>query len=174
MYVSAIFLILFRKYLAIGRALAAWLRRPIRVSSSSFDAFLFSRIFFKSVCQELNLSEVSDSSSVLVLIFHPKMVADSASVPSSASFDSDRQSSLCTGSFSEIGLQNVWMARAMAFVPRCLLLSRSGMAVIPSSMYISTLPLGSNGIQTSNSLPCEKGDVSTGSESNGSDMVCGE
>ncbi len=60
-----------------------------------------------SSCHEWNLSEVSDSDRVLVFIFHPRMVADSFSDPSSANLDRDRQSSLCTDSFSDTGRQKV-------------------------------------------------------------------
>ena len=57
--------------------------------------------------QALNLSDGRDMVNVLELTSQPRMVADSDGMPSAASFDRDKQSSLLIGSTGEMGLNMV-------------------------------------------------------------------
>ncbi len=100
-------LILFRKYRAKGSISAAWFKRPRIHSSSSSVACLFWMMDLMSCCQAINLSKGKETDKNLVLILHPNTEATSDKVPSSASFDSERQSSLGIGSLGDKGLQIV-------------------------------------------------------------------
>ena len=106
----------------------------MRHSISSIDPFLCWSIELMSFCQDLNLSSGRDTVISLVLICHPKTMAVSERVPSSANFDSERQSSRVVCSFGANGRQMVCIASAIALVPLIMLSFKSGTIVIPSSM----------------------------------------
>jgi hypothetical protein len=58
-------------------------------------------------CHMLNLSKGKETVRCLVSSVQPNTVEDSDKVPSSVSFDRDKQSSLIKGSFGDTGLQMV-------------------------------------------------------------------
>ncbi len=122
----------------------------------------------------MNLSVVREIVSDLVLMSQPRTVAVSAKVPSSDNLERERQSSRLIGSFCEIGRNMVCIARAIALVPLSLLFAKSGITVIPSSIYMSTFPLGSGYRFMSRSFPGANGDVSFDSASMGKEIVWGE
>ncbi len=103
-------------------------------SRSYKGAFFVCMTFLMSWRHGLNLSTGKDIDKERVLTLHPSSIADSESMPSSASFDRERQSSRGIGSLGEMGLQIVWIARPIALDPLILLSPRSGITVMPSSI----------------------------------------
>jgi len=94
----------------------------------------------------------------LVFIFHPRKVKHSDKQPSSASFPSDKQSSLKIGSAGSSGRHKVCIANKSEWTALFLFECKSGMMTIPSSIKISAFPQSLGSITISNGL-AEANDV---------------
>ncbi len=108
-------------------------------------------MFLKSCCQSLNFLTGRARVGDLVFICHPNIINSSDITPSSPNFSKDKQSSLNIGLLESSGGHNVWMAKRIAMMPRCLLSLISGTIAMSSSIKSFTLPMPSAGESKSNS-----------------------
>ena len=101
-----------------GIMVAAWLRRPMVVSSSSCVVEPSVIICARSFVHSLNLSSVSATVNFLVLIAQPTTVLTSSILPSALSFIRDNRSSLGRGSGSMMGRPRTCIASGTAWEAR--------------------------------------------------------
>jgi len=99
--------ILLKRYRISGQTEAAWFSLPIVDSKFANDTFLRKIISPNSLVHRLNFLDGRAISIFQVLMSHPRMVKLSDNWPSSASFPSDKQSSLAIGSFGSSGQHKV-------------------------------------------------------------------